>query len=281
MGYGNKNPQTIKIEATTDAGLKQKVDDLTTELAQKVSVIKRILDNSGVKWVAHRGATTIAPANSLSAYELAGKLGYWGCEADAQVTSDGVWVTIHDTTLDAATNGTGNVKDITFAQLQTLKLDSGNNIAMYPNMTVPTMEEYLIICKNYNMVPCIEMKAIGLTNQNYDDFISILKKHNMLDKVLISSFEVPNLQALRTRSGSIALEYLCNTLTETEISVAESIKDCGISPSHATLTKELVELAHNKGLHVTCWTIFNTTTAKTAIEKGADVLITESLRGVI
>jgi glycerophosphoryl diester phosphodiesterase len=53
-----------------------------------------------IKYIGHRGISDLAPENTLSAFELAGKLGFWGTECDVRTTSDGYWMLLHDDTVD-------------------------------------------------------------------------------------------------------------------------------------------------------------------------------------
>jgi len=59
----------------------------------------------------HRGASAIAPENTMAAFRLAIELGADGLEFDVQRTSDGELVVMHDAILDRTTNGTGALKN--------------------------------------------------------------------------------------------------------------------------------------------------------------------------
>ena len=70
---------------------------------------------------AHRGLSARFPENTELAFREAAKVKlYRGMETDVQMTSDGVLVCMHDSTIDRTTNGTGYVSDYTFAELQQL-----------------------------------------------------------------------------------------------------------------------------------------------------------------
>ena len=71
--------------------------------------IKSGAEQDSVKYIAHRGARSLAPENSTKSFELAGKNGAFGIETDIQATSDGELVCMHDATLDRTTNGKGKV----------------------------------------------------------------------------------------------------------------------------------------------------------------------------
>ncbi|MFC6021383.1 glycerophosphodiester phosphodiesterase [Plantactinospora solaniradicis] len=69
---------------------------------------------------AHRGALTLAPENTLKSYEYAFAYGVDLVEVDVQQTRDGRFVALHDSTVDRTTNGTGNIADLTFAEVRAL-----------------------------------------------------------------------------------------------------------------------------------------------------------------
>src|SRR5947207_506519 len=73
--------------------------------------------------IAHRGASSYAPENTMAAFDLALQIGSSHLELDVHLTRDDYLVVIHDDTLDRTTNGTGPVASQTLAALQ--MLDAG------------------------------------------------------------------------------------------------------------------------------------------------------------
>lgn len=72
---------------------------------------------------AHRGFSTVAPENSMPAFGAAVALGAQEMEFDIWFTKDGVPVSIHDSSLERVSDGTGNIWDYTYEEL--LKFDFG------------------------------------------------------------------------------------------------------------------------------------------------------------
>src|SRR5678815_84753 len=103
--------------------------------------------------IGHRGASGYAPEHTIESYDLALKLGADYIEQDLQLTSDGVLVCLHDTTLDRTARGpvencTGPVSAKTLAQVKTCDVGSWFNDANpdrarpeYVGLQVPTLEE--------------------------------------------------------------------------------------------------------------------------------------------
>ena len=58
-------------------------------------------------WIAHRGAGTRAPENTMAAFRLGAAHG-WRCfECDVKLSADGVPFLLHDATLERTTSGSG------------------------------------------------------------------------------------------------------------------------------------------------------------------------------
>ena len=91
-------------------------------------------DGSTERFVAHRGYSNYAPENSIPAFELAGKIGFWGIETDICETSDGQFVCMHDDTLDRTTNGSGAISDYTLDDLSQFQIDYGNYLDTNENL---------------------------------------------------------------------------------------------------------------------------------------------------
>lgn len=118
-----------------------------------------LIPTGSVRMTAHRGYSAIAPENTLPAFRLAGEYGFWGAEYDTSPTADGVYIIMHDDTVDRTTDGNGKVSNLTYAEIGNLTIDSGNNVDNYSGTKVPTLTEYLDVCKEYGLHPVIEIKT--------------------------------------------------------------------------------------------------------------------------
>lgn len=240
------------------------------DLNNKVKDIKNhLFHNNKVKMIAHRGFSGYAPENTIPAFRLAGSNKYWGAECDVQETSDGKFVIMHDNTVDRMTNGTGSVSSKTLTQIKNLTIDSGNFIKFNPTLRVPTLEEYLQICKECGLIPVIELKNIKTTS--ISKFLNILKTYQVLDCCLIISFDKSILEAIRMENEKVEIAYLSNTMTSADITYC-SEKRFHINVEHAAITKALIEEAHKKDVLVGAWTIDDKTTIDILISNGIDFI---------
>lgn len=117
----------------------------------------------------HRGAGgdlgRIAPEDTLAAYRAAIALGVDLVETDPRPAADGTIVNVHDTTVDRIADGTGEVSQLTLAQLKALRLKSDKFSGDFACERIATLEEVLATCKG---------RAIVLIDANKTDRVEAL-----------------------------------------------------------------------------------------------------------
>jgi glycerophosphoryl diester phosphodiesterase len=95
---------------------------------------------------AHRGNWKEFPENSIPAIQSCIGTGVDIVEIDVQQTKDGMYVLMHDASIDRTTNGKGNVSEYTLKELQRFKLrGKGDTITEY---RIPTLDTILKITKD-------------------------------------------------------------------------------------------------------------------------------------
>ena len=233
-------------------------------------------NGNGIKYIGHRGIGALAPENTLPAFELAGKLGFWGAECDVRTTSDGNWMVLHDDTVNRMTNGTGKIKDISIAKVQALNIVSGKNIARYKDIKIPKLEEYLLTCEKSALIPVIEMKPADNVKY-YDKFIQIIKKHGNIEKTIVISSSAISLNELRKRDTHLTLGLICSNITNENIYYVKSLGNAFIDSSYHNITKSEVHLCHENNIKVGAWTVDDIILARSLTQKGVDYLTTNKL----
>jgi len=107
---------------------------------------------------AHRGYHADHPENSLAAIRATAVLGAEFAEVDIAHTADEVLVLMHDGSVDRTTNGTGEVSQMTWADIQNLELldcESGNS----ESCRVPRFEEVLALADELGVVLYLDVKT--------------------------------------------------------------------------------------------------------------------------
>jgi glycerophosphoryl diester phosphodiesterase len=118
--------------------------------------------------VAHRGAASIAPENTMEAYKLAVEAGADAIELDVHLTADGQLVVIHDESLDRTTDRSGSIASMTMKEIRAadagyrFEADDGTFPFRGKGLTVPTLAEVLEWLPD-GMGLVVEVKARGAT----------------------------------------------------------------------------------------------------------------------
>lgn len=144
-----------------------------------------------VRVLAHMGYYKTATRNTLSSYRVARALGFHYVGGDIRFTKDNVPVVVHDGTINAtARNADGStiqgsvvVRQHTYKEL--LKYDFGlSTNKVWKGEKIPTLEEYLVLCREIGVNPNIHIKADnGLTKSNFEEVANTVLKTGMQGKV--------------------------------------------------------------------------------------------------
>lgn len=222
-----------------------------------------------VHMIAHRGLSCLAPENTLPAYELAGKYGYFGGECDIHETADGEFILMHDEMINRMTNGSGSVSHFTLKELKEFLITD----SCYPHLKIPTLTEYLQVCKSQSLVPIIEIKRIE--SKRIKMLLSQIEKWGLSSSCIIITFHQAVALEVRKQNKEINIQWLAD-LTK------QNINDCAqhhmnIDCPKKTVKKELVEYAHSLGVLVNTWTVDEEKEMVELIEKGVDFITTNRL----
>lgn len=99
--------------------------------------------------ISHRGNHVHVPENTVAAVTEAIRAGADYVEIDLRTTKDGFLVLSHDATVDRTTNGKGNVKDLTLAEIRQLTIDAPglDGVGNTADYHIPEFKEILETCK--------------------------------------------------------------------------------------------------------------------------------------
>ena len=228
-----------------------------------------------MKIIAHRGASGLAPENTIAAMKLAIEYGCDGIETDLQLTKDGKVVVFHDWSVDRTTDGKGEIKDLTFEELS--KLDNGSWFSdEFKGERIPTLEELLKVVPE-DLVLNLELKSQAFDSRGLEEKVmEILNKKNRKENIIISSFSHRSLQKIRDLDKEIKIGILFEGYL---IGLKEYIGNLNLDiwsvhPGVSHVDKELVEVIHEMDLLGYVWTVNDKETAERLKESGVDGIIT-------
>jgi len=162
--------------------------------------------------IAHRGASAYYPENTMAAFEGAVAMDAGMIELDVLMSKDGVPVVFHDALLDAHTNGTGFVSDYPIDELK--KLDAGSWFdEKFEGEQIPTLEQVLQFAAG-RIALNIEIKTEAVTDSIEGGVeqksLQLVKKYDMEDRVLFSSFDYRAVQHLKELDADMPVAILYN-----------------------------------------------------------------------
>ena len=155
--------------------------------------------NNQKEVIIHRGMKDYAPENTLLAWSMAfnrTKAQNIGFEVDVQISSDGIPVCFHNLTVDEITDGTGNVKDLTLAQLKALTFNSVVGTAFAGNVTIPTFKEFCRFASYCGVKIYPEIKGYR-TPDDIKIINDVVREYRLENQTVYSSFRVSDLEKLR------------------------------------------------------------------------------------
>ena len=229
-------------------------------------------DERNIKIIGHRGASALEPENTIPSFNRAAKIGAWGVEADIYVLKDGNIVVFHDSNVERMTNGTGEIKNMNLIEVKSLNIDSGNNISIYNNLKIPTLDEYLNCCVENKLTPIIEFKAVNV--ENVKEIVDKIKKYGLEDNTIIISTSYEWIRYIREYSDKIQFQYL-NDITLENINLLKKYGNYGIDIKIDKITKDKVDLAHLNGAKVNVWTVNSRNDINRFIDMGVDMITSD------
>lgn len=225
---------------------------------------------------AHRGASHQAPENTLAAFLLAVELGADGIELDAQLSSDGEIVVIHDFVLETTTNGVGPVQSRTLAELK--DLDAGSRFdAVYSGQQIPTLQE-VIDAVGHRLLLNIELKTTSLRGDGLArGVVQAIEDNRLLDRTIVSSFNPLALRRVRKLNPRlpIGLLYAPDLPLPLRHPWARHLLGLeAIHPHHSLVDERYVPWARKRGYGVHTWTVDDPSRMRQLVRHGVDIVIT-------
>lgn len=234
------------------------------------------LDSGRVKFIAHRGLSALEKENTCAAFvAAANRDGIFGIETDVHRTKDGRYVLFHDDNTKRVAVDHLVLEESTFETLRSLRLTDLDGVRGRADLVMPTVEEYLGICKRYEKTCVFEFKN-EMPAEDIHALVDIFRENDYLDHTIFISFKPKNLVALREYCPEASAQLLLENWVDGALEQMVKYRlDLDIDKS--ALTKELVDEVHKAGLLVNCWTVNTPEDAARMMEMGVDYITTNIL----
>lgn len=225
---------------------------------------------------AHRGASADAPMNTLPAFECALKQRANGIELDVHRSKDGELVIMHDFTVDETTDGSGNVADKTLAELQ--ELDAGRWFSSdFTHTKIPTLDQVLSAVGQH-LITNIEIKSLSLEADGLEQAVfDCIQRHNLAERVIISSFNPHVLRRFRQLTKAIPIGYLLdnNGFGSDLHKLLSPTQYDALHLHHNTIDHRQVAFAKKHHHVINAWTVNDPAQAKKLLKMGVRGIITD------
>ena len=240
-------------------------------------VLIKKTDREKVTLIAHRGYSAQAPENTIPAIQKAAEYGFDFVEIDIRQTKDGVWVLMHDENIKTVCDKTGKLSSYTYYDLVACNIVRGANIDEYENLKVPTLEQALKACLEYNVKPMIEIK--DYTEEGLKTLLATVEKYGFTKSCSIISFSWGAVEGVRALNSDVKIFKLVSKLTDTEIEKCLSAKDMGVSfnGNEKKNTPEKIRQLQDAGIPLACWTIDDGEIMQKWVDEGVTTFVTNQI----
>ena len=228
----------------------------------------------GVKMVAHRGVSGLERENTCAAFVAAGNRSYFGVETDIHRTADGRYIVFHDDNLVRLLGDERVVEETTFDDLRALRLTDLDGNAR-GDLLLPTLEEYVHICKKYDKDCVLEIKN-HFEPEDIDNVIAIIRGIGWLERTVFISFDLPNMICIREKLPQQRAQYLVSTFGDDLLDILKA-HHLDLDIKYSSLSAEQVRACHEAGIEINVWTVNEAADAERLAGYGVDFITSNIL----
>ena len=223
--------------------------------------------------VGHRGGPEdTAVENSMEAVEQSITAGASYVEMDIQRTRDGHYVVFHDENFSRFTHERRAVHEMTLAEIRELDLGENSN-GRFSDVRVPTLEELLERTRGRIGI-FLELKGRSADQQMADDAVAAVKRHGMLDRVVVISLKYELITGIEERHPEVASGFIYFlSFGDT----ARLVGDYLILEEDAA-TSDTIAQIHEAGKRAAVWTVNTEESMHKFVNWPVDAVITDRVR---
>jgi glycerophosphoryl diester phosphodiesterase len=206
--------------------------------------------------IGHRGASAVAPENTLTAFKSAILAGADGIEFDVRLSGDGVPVIIHDDTLYRTHRTRQRVADLSAAELG--------------DLGVPSLRELFELMSGNELLLCLEIK--GSSAELAERCCALVREFSFEERTIVECFDLNVLKLVDLKTAALFEPriYADTYILDRALEVGSSV----LALHHRLANAPLVERAKRAGLRVVVWTVDDPAWIARARSLGIEALIT-------
>jgi glycerophosphoryl diester phosphodiesterase len=221
--------------------------------------------------IAHRGGASVAPENTMAAFQRAIDDGADWIELDVQEDADGEIVVVHDRDYMRVGRFGRDVADAHLADLR--DIDIGGYFAeQFADQRVPTLREVLEFARG-RIGLFIELKYYGRQRALEQKVVELVEAAGMTPNVVVMSLDYAGI----TRTAALRPDWTRGLLSAVALGDRTRLDVNFIAIAARGATRATIRRAHNRGMQVYAWTINDPVQMWVMLSRGVDGIITDNV----
>ena len=222
--------------------------------------------------IAHRGASSLCPENTKSAFLKALEIGVDWIETDLRLTRDGVWVIIHDRDISRHCGQKTKVEHLTLGELRRYEYGSWFSEEFRGEPLLTLDEACDLILPRARLI--LDIKTEGAAG-NLARSLGGVVASRPLDKIVLSSFSLTLLDALQKANPGFKLGYLFDQKAGSRTRWAGQRRFYSVHPHKDVFSNEMAAEAGSHHMKTLVWTVNHPVEMRELMENGADGIFTD------
>lgn len=201
--------------------------------------------------IAFRGASGLAPENTLRACDMALRKGASVVEVNVRISADGFPILFHDEEVSRKTNGRGVISKMPLKEIRKLRISGGRGRRIYEE-PVSTLEEAILLTRGRGDLALELMEDEDTQPGIIEAVVNLIKKYELPDSTTVLTHTSRGLRQLRSFRPKFRVGRVLG-VRDGFPKVTEAIKD---RPSVLMLHRGAASskvLAQCREARVSCW----------------------------
>ncbi|MDH7487764.1 MAG: glycerophosphodiester phosphodiesterase family protein [Anaerolineae bacterium] len=253
--------------------------------------------------IAHRGARSLAPENTLAAARKALQAGADMWELDVQLTADDELIVMHDDTLTRTSDAPlrfpdrhpWRISDFTLAEIQTLDCGSWFNEKdpfgqiragavpaeaqqSYVGERAPALREALQFTLDNDWRVNVELKRLSNKDKGalmVEKSVALIEAMNLQERVIVSSFDHDVLRQVRRLNPRLATAVLSVYAIRKPLRYLTEVGAQAYNPRKSSVRGKTVQALRSAGFDIYVWTVNDEKGMRRLIQMGVSGIITD------
>lgn len=235
------------------------------------------LQNKGnTQMVAHQGLFVAERGNSIPAFRDMATRSHFGAECDIHVTKDKKIVVNHDNDIGTTCDRSMIIEESLFEDVRAARIKSiYENTYVGDEMRIPTLNEYIEICKSGDKYCIVELK----NHFEKEDIVRVIEEIKALDylhKVIFISFDLPNCITIRELLPEQPVQYLIVRYNQEVLETLDKY-NLDLDMHYHHMSAAVIREVQAHGHKVNAWTVDDPVHAQYFISWGIDYITTNYL----